>query len=182
MKKWYIGVYRAITDAEGRFSLQHVPEGEAFTVYGVIDSLRDLGAVAAKNFQTADSGVTEVGDLPVVAAHRLAGRVVTADDKPAPPGTRVVINCEASNDWTRVPVDAEGRFAAKGIPAGLVQLSVRIEGFHISPKNGSSGPINLGALQGLVTRDIDDLIVLIEPGEPHDPDWERPKMRERQAQ
>ena len=160
----FVGTYRIDTDAEGRFSLPNLPAGEELQVYGIMDSLRDVGAVVSKQFKSADNGVSDVGDLPVVPACRLAGRLVLSDDRPVPAHTRVMIGRENAWDSTFVEADAEGRFAAEGIPAELISIHVAIPSYRLSPKNQSFEPLNGTGLRGLVGGDIDELIVLFEPG------------------
>ncbi len=167
----FLGTYKVQTDAAGRFALPNLPAGEELQVYGIMDSLRDIGAVASKQFKSADKGVSDLGDLPVVPACRLAGRLVLSDDRPVPAHTRVMIGRLQAWDTTFVEADAEGRFVAVGIPAESITMHVAIPGYRLSPKNRSFEPLNATGLQGLVEGDIDDLIVLFEPGQPLRPDF-----------
>ena len=61
----------------------------ALALYGLMSSLREHGAVGVREVRTGKSGsVAEVGDLEVRAGHKLSGRVVLADGKAVPAGTR----------------------------------------------------------------------------------------------
>ncbi len=60
----------------------------------------------------------------------------------------------------------DGTFTAHGIPEEHIQLVVQVPGYRFSPKNKSFNPVSGRSIEGLVEGDIDDLVVLLEPGKP----------------
>jgi hypothetical protein len=100
----------------------------------------------------------------------LSGRVALADGKPVPPHTRVMIVRDDTRDSTFAETDADGHFVATGIPPELIEIFISIPGYHISPKNQSFEPLNVNNLKGLMPHEINDLIILLEPGKLIRPD------------
>jgi hypothetical protein len=162
----FVGEYRAGTDGDGRFTIPNVPPDDAFTLYGLMDALKAHGAVAARPAKTGASGTeVEVGDVAVTPGHRLSGRVILADGKPVPEGTRVLLSREEAWDSQQAVADKDGRFEFTGLPAERVNLYATVRGYRVSPKNASYELLNRTGLSGRVTGDINGLRLLLEPGD-----------------
>lgn len=169
----FLGPYQIGTDDEGRFLLPNLPAGVELAVYGIMDSLRDRGALPSKKFNPGEGGVTDLGDLSLVPAHTLRGRIALADGKPIPAHTRVMFNRADAWDSSFAEAAADGTFSIGGIPPEVISVIVSIRGYRLSPKNASFDPLNGSSLEGVVAHDIDDLVVLYEPGKPVRPDYSR---------
>jgi hypothetical protein len=161
----FVGDFQAATNATGAFEIRNVPVEDVLTLYGQLSSLGKHGAVTAREVRTGKSGsVSDVGDLEVKPGHRLSGRVVLADGKPVPAGTRVMLSREEAWDTAQAVVDKEGRFAFIGLPGEQYSLSVNVKGYHLSPKNASVDLLNGFRLLGVVREDSAGLRLLLEPG------------------
>lgn len=170
----FVGDFQAATNPTGAFEIRNVPAGDALVLYGLLSSLGKHGAVATREVRTGKSGsVSDVGDLEVKPGHRLSGRVVLADGKPVPAGTRVLLGREEAWDTAQAVADREGRFTFAGLPAEQYTLSVNVKGYHLSPKNASTDLLNGFRLLGVVRADIPDLRVLLESGP--GPEWGPPR-------
>jgi beta-lactamase regulating signal transducer with metallopeptidase domain/uncharacterized GH25 family protein/cytochrome oxidase Cu insertion factor (SCO1/SenC/PrrC family) len=163
------------TDADGRFAFMNLPPNDQYNVYGIMQSLKNYGAVMPSQVSTsADGSKADAGDLVVVPAHRLAGGVVLDDSQPIPAKTRLLIGREDAWDSLQVDLDAEGHFDTKGIPSGLVDVGVRVPGYRISRKNASLDVLNPFRLLGRVDEDITNLIILLEKGPALEADYASP--------
>src|SRR5262249_3273252 len=120
---------------------------------------------------TTDAGVMEVGP-----PRRLAGRVVFADGKrDIPKGTTLTVSRENGWDSRRVDVGPDGRFEGKGLPPEMVSVRLSFpksrrftpDGYRFSRQNKCLDPANPWRLMGRLNRDVDDLVILLEPGEEH---------------
>ncbi len=152
------------TDADGRFALPNVTPEREFVCYVTMASLHGHGAVPPRKFVTGQSGTTsDLGDIAITPAHRLAGRVVLSDGKPVPPDTRLFLGREQAWDHAEALLDAEGRFEFRGVPTESVSLSVRVKGYKFSQRNSNLDWLN-GGVVGRVDRDISDLDLVLEPG------------------
>jgi len=161
----FVGEFKAATDAKGVFELRNVPAEDTLTLYGLMSSVSAHGAVAAREVRTGKSGsVSDVGDLEVKPGHTLSGRVVLADGKPVPAGTRVLLSREEAWDSAQAVVDKEGRFTFTHLPAEPYSLSVNVKGYHLSPRNASVDLLNGFRLLGVVREDVAGLRLLLEPG------------------
>jgi hypothetical protein len=161
----FVGDFQAATDPRGVFQIRNVPPEEVLNLYGLMSSLRAHGALAVREVRTGKSGsVSDVGDLEIKAGHKLSGRVVLADGKPIPPGTRVLLSRGEAWDSQQAVVDKEGRFTLTGLPPELYSLSVNVKGYHLSPKNASTDLLNGFRLLGAVRQATEGLRVLLEPG------------------
>jgi hypothetical protein len=161
----FVGEFQAATDDKGAFQIRNVPAEEALALYGLMSSLSAHGAVAARAVRTGKSGsVADVGDVEVKPGHRLSGRVVLADGKPVPAGTRVLLSRKEAWDSAQAVADTEGRFRFAGLPSETYSLTVNVKGYHLSPKNLSTDLLNGFSLLGVVHEDIIGLRLLLEPG------------------
>lgn len=106
-----------------------------------------------------------MGDLPVARGSRVRGRVLLADGKPLPPGTRLLVSREEAWDSRLVELGPDGRFAMAGLPAERYRLAVSVPGYRVSPANRSVDPDVPGSLLGTIDRDVDSLAIQLEPGQ-----------------
>jgi bla regulator protein BlaR1 len=167
----YLGKFETGTGPDGKFALANIPPDADFYVYTKMSTMKQFGAVPAQKFRTAADGAsTDLGDLITRPAFRLQGRMVLADGQPLPPNTRLTVALEGVMDSMQIPLDENGGFDTTGIPAGIVQLSARVPGYHISAKNKSLDRLNLIFLSGRVDHDITGLIYLFEKGPTPRPD------------
>jgi hypothetical protein len=169
----FLGPYQIDTDAEGRFTLANLPPKGDLFVYGIMDSLKDGRALPTKKFTPATGNATELGDLSTVAGNSIRGRIVLADRKPIPPKTRIMFNRESAWDSKFVEAAADGSFSIDGIPPEVIDVIVQVKGYRLSPKNKSFEPLNGSGIKGKVSGNVEDLIILYEPGETIRPDYDR---------
>jgi hypothetical protein len=144
------------TKEDGTFTITNVPPGRIWMLYPKMESLaaRGIGGQAVP-LETKDDGQeVDVGDIPLTAAHMLKGRVVVSDAKPIPPGMRVTIDADQAWDSQMAEIGPDGGFEFRGLPTGIYKVHAAIKGYH--PGDGSSG-------EALVTRDITDLVIRMEP-------------------
>jgi hypothetical protein len=161
----FVGDFQAATDAQGVFHIRNVPSDDTFALYGLMSSLREYGAVGVREVRTGKNGsVSDVGELELRPGHKLSGRVVLADGKPVPAGTRVLLAREEAWDTQQAVVDEEGRFTLTGLPAERYTLSVNVPGYHLSAQNASLDLLNGFRLVGTVREDIEGMNLLLEPG------------------
>ena len=75
----------ALTDAAGRFTFSGLPPHEEFYLFGLMQSLRERGALPRQHIKTGDEGTRlDLADLNLVKGYTIAGRVQMADGKPTP--------------------------------------------------------------------------------------------------
>ena len=79
----FTGNFDVATDENGFFRFQSIPPYQQYFVYGLMDSLKNIGCVPAKRLRvSADGSRKDMGNLEVVAGLRLTGRVVLSDGAP----------------------------------------------------------------------------------------------------
>jgi hypothetical protein len=167
----FVGSFEMGTGQDGRFLIPALPPETEYYLYGLINSLQDYGAIPARTVRTRKDGtVTDVGDLAVAPALRIAGRLQLSDGASLPPHTRVTIGFEQAWDAQYAEVDPSGRFDLRGIPPhSQVSLSTRVKGYRLSGKNASLDPWNPFSLNGRLDQDKTNLVVLLEPGKDLEP-------------
>lgn len=159
----YYGPVTYGTDEDGRFSFQNVPANMAIEIVGGMVELRGHGVPEARLLTTGDNDSTiDVGDIHLEPGHTIRGRVVLSDGNPLPRNGRK-IEFGARGDLQRADVDDNGSFMLQNVPAGEARLSVQMPGYHISRWNPNRDQYNW-SLIGVVRGDIDDFVVLLEPG------------------
>lgn len=144
------------TNADGTFSLTNVPAGRIYYLYGKMESLAPRGGAADLiECETKDDGqVVNVGDIQVMAAYTLRGRVVLSDGKPIPPEMHVNLSADRAWDSQSVVMDSEGRFEFKGLASGVYTLMPSMRKYMLADQYGQ---------EVLVNRDIDNLVLTMQP-------------------
>jgi hypothetical protein len=161
----FVGPFQAASDGAGVFTIPNLPPDDSVLLYGLMESLRSHGAVAARELRTGTSGTEiDVGDVRVKPGYRLAGRVELGDSKAVPAGTRVLLSRQGAWDSQQAVVDKDGAFAFEGLPAEGYSLSVRVPGYHLSAENKSLDPLNPIRLLGGVRSEVQGLRLLFAPG------------------
>jgi hypothetical protein len=157
--------FEAVTDKDGFFLILNVTPQNEYYLYAKMASLRAHGTLPVKAVRTAATGSrVDLGDLKVSPAYRVAGRVVLSDGKTVPGGTRLLLGREKAWDHDEVILDKDGGFVISGVPAESVSISLRVKGYKFSKQNPSLDWLN-GGIMGTVDKNINDLILLLEPGE-----------------
>jgi hypothetical protein len=164
----FTGDYDIGTDDEGHFAFPTIPPGREYYVYTLMKDAQQNGGVASVRKIKAgkDGEITSVGDLVVEPAFRIAGRLVLAGGAPLPAGARIMLGREEA--WDTLPnvdVAADGRFVFEGVPKESVSVSPRLKGYRLSLRNPSLDRLNGFSVVGRVEENIDDLVILLEPGE-----------------
>jgi hypothetical protein len=160
----FLGDFTIATDAKGQFRFQNVGPDEVYFVYGLMDSCKPYGAIPIRQIRVGASGTEkDLGTLQMNRGYRLSGRLVLADGKPVPEGTRVLIAREEAWDTQTALTGPDGRFTFEGLPTEQCSLGVNLKGYHASPKNHSNDADGLG-LVGTVKGDVEGLRFLLEPG------------------
>jgi len=156
--------FEAVTDANGYFMLLNVTPENEYYLFAKMESLGDNGALPVKTIKAGVNGSSvKLGDLPLRAGSRLAGRVALSDGKPVPPNTRLFLGRDEAWDHTEVALDPDGRFAFEGVPNESVSIGVSIKGYTFSKRNPSLDWLN-GSIIGRVEKDVTDLTLLMDPG------------------
>ena len=182
-----INDFSVVTDRSGRFTFSGLPPHEEFYLFGIMQSLQELGALPRRRIKTGDDGTrVELGDLNLVKGYTISGRVQRADGKPTrvaaftlarteltPPTDHTPTKQEESNrsfyglehsfdDWRSDP-GADGRFEFTGVPGETVSIFLMLRPFDmVSPRNVSSDGKGFRLL-GTVVSNKTDLIIELEP-------------------
>jgi uncharacterized GH25 family protein len=162
----FAGHYKATTDANGEFVFQHLPSSTSWWLYGVMDSLKQHGAIRPRQVTSGTVGSTnDVGDLEVGAGLQLVGEVRTRSDEPLPGDLRVTVGPENHWDSQTVTVGKDGKFAFTGLVPGLLSVNVQREQWRLTHANRSLDNSNPWRLTGILNDSKPDLVIEIERGE-----------------
>ena len=166
----FTGDYEIGTNDEGRFAFPTIPPARDYFIYTLMKDAKRNGGVASVKKLTAgrDGETTMAGELAVQPAFRIAGRLILADGTPLPPGARMMLGREQA--WDQLPnvdVSPDGRFVFDGVPKESVAVSPRLKGYKLSLLNPNLDRLNGFSVVGRVEGNIDDLVILLEPGEFH---------------
>lgn len=176
-----------VTDGNGRFIFSGLPAREEFYLFGIMRSLRELGALPRRHVKTGDDGARiDLGDLNLVKGYTLSGRVQMTNGKPTAvaaftlarteltpkPGhaptaqeesNRSFYGLENSFDNWRADPSNDGKFEFTGVPGETVSIFLMLKPFDtLSPRNISSDGKGFRLL-GTVVSNKTDLVIEIEP-------------------
>jgi len=162
------GNYEIGTDDEGRFAFPTIPPGREYFIYTLMKDAKQNGGVAGvRKFRAGRDGeTTRVGDLVVEPAFRISGHLMMASGTPHPRGARMMLGRqEAWDTLPNVDVSPDGSFVFEGVPKESVSISPRLKGHRLSLQNPSLDRLNGFSIVGRAEGNMDDLVILIEPGE-----------------
>jgi hypothetical protein len=161
----FVGDLNAATDDKGTFRVPNIPPNDVFLVYGLMDTLKDHGAVPVRPVKSGKSGTElDLGDIAVQPGLKLTGKIVLADGKPVPAGTRVMLSRVEAWDHQEFIAGPDGTFEFKGLPSERYSLTTHVPGYIVSPKNASFERLNRGSLVGVIKTDTANLRFLLEKG------------------
>src|SRR5258708_1374673 len=147
------------TQEDGKFAITNVPAGRIWYVYPKKESLasRGLGADAFPGETKNDAQVVDVGDIQLTSAYTLRGRVVLTNGKPIPPDMHVTLADDRTFDAEIALLGADGSFEFRGLPKGVYSVAPGVKGYRVA--EGFAG-------EALVNRNINDLVIRMDPGRP----------------
>lgn len=185
--KGFLNNFPTVTDGNGQFTFSGLPAHEDFYLFGIMRSLRELGALPRRHIKTGDNGTSiELGDLSLAKSYTISGRVQMANGKPTPvaafslarteltpptdhkPTKQEELNrwfngLEQSFDNWRADPGPDGKFEFTGVPGETVSIFLMLKPFDmLSPRNVSSDGKGFRLL-GMVVSNKTDLIIELEP-------------------
>lgn len=183
----FMNNFSAVTDTNGRFTFSGVPANQEYYLFGIMKSLRDLGALPRQHVKTGAEGThLDVGDLNLAKGYTISGRLQMKNGKPAhaasfslarteltpkpghtptarEEGNRWFYGLENSFDSWRIFPGEDGKFEFTGVPGETVSINMMLKPFNmVSPRNVSSDGKGFRLL-GLVVSNKTDLIIELEP-------------------
>ncbi len=152
----FTGDFVVGTDTNGVFVFPNLPAAREYQFYGVLDSLRGIGALPARVIRVGTEGSrTDMGTLSLSQGWRVAGEVRVTGAKAMPLGSRLILSREDAWDFSVIDLPANGRFDLPNVPAERVSLRVGMQGYRAVGKS----PV-LGRLES----DRTGLVLEMEPG------------------
>lgn len=127
------------TDADGKFTFEHVPETDDYIVTAAIESLGSRGATEVVKFKTGvdPATPTDVGDVTVGPAVTIQGHVVLPEGVKSAKGVTLSVEPLGSFDGVRADVGEDGTFKVAGIPPGVVTIRAWGKSLSLSEENVS---------------------------------------------
>lgn len=121
----YIGMLKAGTAGDGRFTIEHVPENMEFKMAAAPSSLGSRGATKIVNVKSASNAgeATDVGDVAVGPALTLSGRLFMDKGAALPQNMSVTVTPTQGIESLNMKVNPDGTFELAGLSPGPVELS-----------------------------------------------------------
>ena len=152
----FTGDFVVGTDPDGLFVFPSLPADRDYQFYGVLDSLRGIGALPARVVRVGKEGSrTDLGVIRLTPGWRVTGEVRVPNAKTLPVGSRLILGREGAWDFSVIDLPAEGRFDLPNVPGEAVSLSVGMAGYRAAGTQPK-----LGRLES----DHTGLLFLMEPG------------------
>jgi hypothetical protein len=179
----FVGDFVVGTTPEGTFLFVNLPPNREYFLYGLMDSLRGIGALCVRKIRIKGDGtIMDLGSLQIAPGRRLAGQVKLSDNQPLPAHTRLHIGRKEAWDTSlAVELPPDGEFDLRDLPAESLTVGVALSGYRASARNASLDRLNPFGLAGRLDSDKTNLTLLLEPGKrlPSDgeivPEDERPE-------
>ncbi len=151
------------TQRDGNFLFANVPAPGKWYVYAKMASIVQIGATPAiSSVTTRDDEMINLGDIEIGTGHRLSGQVVLTDGTPIPEGMRILLSSNRAWDSQTALLPADGRFEFVNLPASNYTISPMVKGYRLADQNPNHAGLGV---KGVINRDIDDFMILVEPGQ-----------------
>ena len=176
----FSGNYEYASNEEGVFYFPNLPPNRPYYIYGITKSTMPFGAIPAKQIDLEGDGtIAQAGDLAIVPGHRLAGELRLSDGAPFPKPTRLTIGRRDAWDSYTVELPPDGKFDLTNMPPESITVSAHIKGYRHSGKNKSLDRLNPFGLAGELPADKTNLVILLEPGDMLQSEWNNEPESER---
>ncbi len=156
----YIGMFSIGTDADGKFTVEHVPENDQYDVLATMQSLGERGCCRPVHVKV-DTADADADDLNIEPGVTVSGTVVLSEGQKLPPNATASLSIEDNFDGATTKVKPDGTFKFVGVPTGVVRLYIQGKGLAMSKENVSYYA-NYHSMMGQVTGDT-TLRVKLEP-------------------
>ncbi|HEX5445288.1 MAG TPA: carboxypeptidase-like regulatory domain-containing protein [Pirellulales bacterium] len=128
----FLGETTLATDGEGGFMFVDLQPNERYVLYSLCDGQHDAPVLKTVSVQTdGESEVTQLGELSLVEGLTLSGHVELPAGARLPEGAKVRASRDPAWDWCETPLDDQGAFTLRGLPAEVYSVSVIVPGFAI---------------------------------------------------
>jgi Carboxypeptidase regulatory-like domain/Dioxygenase len=139
------------TNNDGTFAITNVPPAVDWYLYGKMESVAARGGAPIIECTTKSDGEeVDVGDLSIMPAFYLRGRVVLSDGKPVPAGMRVTVGSDRAFDSQTTLLSRDGAFEFSGLAKGSYTISASVKGYP------GSMPLKL-------ENDVSDFVMTLDP-------------------
>jgi hypothetical protein len=163
----FIGIREVKTAEDGTFVLENLKPEEEYVFAARAKSVPEGMCTMLVKLATGEEGETDgLGEIEIVEGKKVVGKIKMSDEKPVPSGSTVTLSFDERYDSYSAKIQKDGTFTFVGVPTETVRLYPRINGYRPAKENENWDYLNGSALMGLVDDDIDDLVVLMEPGPP----------------
>lgn len=154
-----------VTDADGRCRFSHLPASQEYVIYSLAGDGDGADFVlSTKKFRVpADGETRELGDLEVVPALRLAGRVEIPDGSQLPAGARLVLGRDPPWDLVSVTIRENGTFEAHGLPPETYEVGLTPRSLKINAARLGYQVLEESSFGFRLNESVDDLVIPLEP-------------------
>lgn len=130
----FIKAVAAVTADDGTFLFERLPASQSYVIFTIAGAGPQRLVLTTQRFLVpADRETRDLGELPLISARRLAGRVDMGPGRKLPRDTRVLVHRNPAWDSVVVRLDEEGRFAVEGLPPEVYEVRVHADGYRIDP-------------------------------------------------
>jgi hypothetical protein len=145
------------TNDDGTFAISNVPPGVDWYLYGKMESLAARGGSPIVEVATKGDRVDiNAGDLSLVPAFHLRGKIILSDGKPIPAGMRVIVGSDCAFDTVSGILGSDGTFEVSVLAKGGYTIYPSVRGYRYKSSQIGDLPLN-------ITSDIADFVMTLDP-------------------
>jgi hypothetical protein len=128
----FIKAVGAVSDADGKFAFDYLPANEDYAIFTLLGEGPQKLVLTTKRFKAhGDRAERHLGDLEVIPAQRLAGRVLVPEGQTLPANVKITLGRDPAWDLIAAPVGKDGSFAIDGLPPEAYEIRIAAKGFEI---------------------------------------------------
>jgi len=134
----FAGDYYTTANADGTFEFKHVMPRISWNFFGTVNSFKQFGALPSRKIMSgAHAIVSELGDLQVITALRLAGKVQTRNGEPLPKNLKLHLGINDTDDGGAAAIDQDGKFEFTGLYTAPLEINLENNNWKLSGMNRS---------------------------------------------
>jgi hypothetical protein len=96
------------------------------------------------------------GDLSLVPAFHLRGKVILGDGKPMPPGMRIFVGSDRAFDTRSGVLASDGTFEISGLAKSDYRVFLSVQGYRLKSSQNGDMPVSIAS-------DVADFVMTLDP-------------------
>lgn len=161
---FFIKAVAATSESDGRFAFDYLPAAQEYVIFSVVgEEPQDLVLTTKRFTVPNDRQERDLGDLTLVPAMQISGRLQIAEGQQVPAHARLTISRDPAWDLISVPIASDGRFQIRGLPSESYALGLAADNLQIEPARLKYQSLGNNQFGIRLKASLDNLVIPLKP-------------------